>query len=284
MLKKSYNKSFLDTDAQITLLKSRGMLFRDENQAKHSLLNLNYYRLKGYWLTTRSTQEAFENQIYFEDIINIYDFDSRLKLLLFGAIEKIEISARTKFAYYLSQKYGSHPIVADNFRNHSQYRQTYDKLTNEINRRHQHIFIEHYKTNYAELLPPIWVCVEVMTFGILSQFINNIKDVSIKNAIAGDYRLGTGDLESILYHLSTVRNDIAHHSRVYNKISKITPKIPIKLKSISNQNAIGYIYNTIVLIDYLLKQIDGNSDFIGEVNMLISTCHIDKSSMGFPKE
>jgi abortive infection bacteriophage resistance protein len=56
--KQSYNKSFLDIDAQISLLKSRGMLFQDENQAKKSLLNLNYYRLSGYWSNWREIAVA----------------------------------------------------------------------------------------------------------------------------------------------------------------------------------------------------------------------------------
>ncbi|TQV63961.1 MAG: Abi family protein [Sulfurovum sp.] len=284
MYQKSYTKSFLDIDAQITLLKSRGMLFHDENIAKKSLLNLNYYRLSGYWSPFQNQDDIFKDNTYFEEIINIYEFDSKLKLLLFGAIEKIEISVRTKFAYYLSRKYGSHPLIVENFKYTKKYTQTYDKLIKEKDRKNQHIFVEHYKNNYTEVLPPIWACVEIMTFGILSQFIINIKDISIQNAIAGDYKLGTSELESIVYHLSILRNDIAHHSRIYNKTFKIMPKIPNKLKSTSNQNAIGYIYNTIVLIDYLLKQIDNKSDFMDEINTLIITHHVDKRKMGYPRE
>jgi len=130
MSKQSYSKSHLSTDEQITLLKSRGMLFHNENQAKKSLLNINYYRLSGYWLPFKKSDDIF----------------------------------------------------------------------------------------------------------ILSQFMSNIKNISIKNAIAGEYKLETGELNSIMYHLSLLRNSIAHHSRVYNKVYNIPPKIPKKIKSISNQN------------------------------------------------
>lgn len=34
---------------QIELLKERGVLFKDEENATHFLKNISYYRLKGYW-------------------------------------------------------------------------------------------------------------------------------------------------------------------------------------------------------------------------------------------
>lgn len=280
--KQSYSKTFKTIDEQIQLLQSRGMLFNNYTTAYQSLLNLNYYRLSGYWLPYKNADDTFLD-ISFEEIIDIYNFDKEFKLLLFGAIETIEISARTKFAHYLSQKYGTYPLHKSNFYNQQWFDKSYVKLEVELNRKEQHIFIDHFRDKYHEPLPPIWACVEVMTFGLLSQFTNNIKDNTIKHRIAKDYKLGASDLESILYHLSTLRNDIAHHGRVYNKIFKIIPKIPNKLTNISNQQAIGYIYNTIIIMDYLLKQIEPSSDFMTEVDRLIFKYDMDKSKMGYQK-
>lgn len=42
------NKPAYSIADQITLLKQRGMLFRDEGKASHFLENISYYRLKGY--------------------------------------------------------------------------------------------------------------------------------------------------------------------------------------------------------------------------------------------
>ena len=39
---------------QIALLKQRGMLFRDENEAYSVLKKIGYYRLKGYWWDMQS--------------------------------------------------------------------------------------------------------------------------------------------------------------------------------------------------------------------------------------
>lgn len=42
------------------------------------------------------------------DINSLYRFDRKLRLLVFDAIERIEIALRTKLIYQLSLKYGSH--------------------------------------------------------------------------------------------------------------------------------------------------------------------------------
>ena len=44
-----YKKPRLTFDAQIALLKSRGMSISDESKAKDYLQRIGYYRLSGYW-------------------------------------------------------------------------------------------------------------------------------------------------------------------------------------------------------------------------------------------
>lgn len=43
-----------------------------------------------------------------DDIYNLYKFDRKLRLLVFDAIERIEVSLRTQIIYQLAHKYGSH--------------------------------------------------------------------------------------------------------------------------------------------------------------------------------
>lgn len=277
----SYNKSFKTIDEQIELLKSRDMLFRDENQAKHHLLNLNYYRLSGYWLPFKQSDDGFEPNLYFEDIINLYLFDSGLKALLYQALETIEISAKTKFSYYLSQVHGSHPLQAENFTNEYHFAQSYTKLQSEIERQKDRNFIKHYRDKYTEELPPLWVCVEVMTFGLLSQLTKNIKSIKVKRAIAKCYDLDMRIFESVLYHLSTIRNHIAHHSRLYNHTSEITFGIPKVLEDQCNKNQPGSLYNTIAICDYILKKIDPKSSLSADVEKLAEKHGIDKCVMGY---
>ncbi len=94
---------------QITLLQSRGMQFSDIANAPHFLSNISYYRLKGYWWEFQDdkTLHHFAPNSIFEDVIDLYNFDRHFRLIVFNAIERIEIALRTKLIYHLSLGYGA---------------------------------------------------------------------------------------------------------------------------------------------------------------------------------
>jgi len=102
------NKPAYTISDQIDLLKQRGMLFKDEAQSHDRLKNISYYRLKGYWWDAQSniSLHKFQPNTFFEDILARYDFDRKLRRILFGGIEQIEIAVRTKLIYHLSISYG----------------------------------------------------------------------------------------------------------------------------------------------------------------------------------
>lgn len=94
---------------QIQLLQSRNMSFRDINNAPHFLSNISYYRLKGYWWEMQDdfVNHHFKDGSFFEDVIDLYNFDRNFRLIVFNAIERIEIALRTKMIYHLSLVYGA---------------------------------------------------------------------------------------------------------------------------------------------------------------------------------
>lgn len=52
--------------------------------------------------------DTFRDGITWEMIYNLYVFDRKLRILVFDAIERLEIAIRTQIIYQLSHKYGSH--------------------------------------------------------------------------------------------------------------------------------------------------------------------------------
>ena len=100
-----YNKQPISIDDQITILKGRGLIFDDEQNAHSVLENISYFRLAGYWRTMEqnSSTHLFRSGSHFEDVVARYNFDSELKTLIFAAIQQIEISVRTRIIHFQGQ-------------------------------------------------------------------------------------------------------------------------------------------------------------------------------------
>ena len=285
--KQSFLKPFLTIEQQINQLKSRGMNFHDEKKAKYYLENLNYYRLGGYWLIFEENHDShkFKENTYFEDVLNLYIFDRELRLLLLDAIERIEVSIRSKLAYLLAENFGSHAhLKPEIFSSSLKYEKTFSKLKAEIDRNKSEIFIKHHLDKYNEELPPIWVSVEVMTMGQISSWYSNIKDRKYRQIIAKYYGLDEKILSSFLHHLTIVRNTSAHHSRVWNRkftIDFSLPNFPKELNEKFNPSSKKYIYNTLIMCEYLLNIISEDSNWRKKLDDLILKHNIDVKLMGF---
>jgi len=52
--------------------------------------------------------QPFNVDLAFEQIIELYVFDRKLRLLIFDAFEKIEIALRTQITYHFASTHGSH--------------------------------------------------------------------------------------------------------------------------------------------------------------------------------
>ncbi len=278
--KQSFNKSFLTINEQINNLKALGMLFKDEEKAKSILENINFYRLSGVWFVFKKNNK-FQNNIYFEDILNIYNFDREFRLHMLNAIERIEISIRNRFITELSGKYGIFAHL-DSTIFHNQQRHSFliGKLTEEF-KRSKELFSKHFKTKYKEELPPLWISAELMTMGQISNWLNNIQARKDRQSIAKHYNLDEKVLLSFLHNLTVVRNISAHHSRLWNRtlpISFTYPKIlHTKMNIDNNQN----IYNTIVMCEYLMDIIDTNNIWKNTLEDLLTKYNIDKIMMGY---
>ena len=288
--KLKFDKPPINYDQQIDLLISRGMVIPDRDKARHYLAHLNYYRLGAYWALFESdhTKHTFNADTNFEEVLELYIFDRELRLLIMDAIERIEVSVRAQFAYHLSHQYGAHAYLnQDIFKNTYKYNKSFEMLQGEINRS-QELFIKHYKNKYTDpQLPPLWMVVEVMSLGQLSQWFSNIKRRQDKNLIAKPFGLDEVVLNSFLHHLTIVRNYCAHHSRLWNRKFTITLKLPKKnpeilINSFSNEN-MRKIYNTLVMFEYFMEEISPGTGWRQRLVDLFNKYPVVSSGqMGFP--
>jgi abortive infection bacteriophage resistance protein len=289
-----YSKPPLAVPDQIALLKQRGMAFADETAAGQTLAHINYYRLRAYWLPFEdgpSEHEAhtFRPGTLFEDVLAHYAFDQRLKLLLLDAIERVEISLRTRWAHELSLRYGSHAYLDGSlFANAGRHAKCLQSLQDEVKRSHE-TFIKHYLNTYTNpALPPIWAVCEVLTLGQLSQWLDNLKRRPDRQAIAQVLGFDEVVVCAFAHHLATVRNLCAHHSRVWNRkftIRMKLPRHPCHVTPWFNAQEDHKVYNTLLMLTLLLERVCPDSSWKSRLIRLISQMPAGTTeAMGFPAD
>lgn len=282
----NYSKPFLTIVEQIEQLKSRGMQFEDEAIARYYLENINYYRLSAYWLPFELDHQThtFKDGTTFERVLELYVFDRELRLLMLDAIERVEVSVRSKFAYEISQKYGSHPHLDTSiFKSPHHYNKTLSKLKAEIERSKEP-FIKHFKQKYSEDFPPIWASVELMTLGQVSNWLSLIKLRQDRQLIAKYYGLDEKVLVSFLHHLTIIRNICAHHSVLWNKKLTLEFIIPKEMKDSFNINEKRKLFNTFVMLEYIMSKISNNNLWKIRLENLIDKYNISRDTLGYDDE
>ena len=93
-------------EEQVDILISRNLKVEDREKAIEVLSRINYYRLSAYMLTSK-TNDEFEDGITFNEIYILYEFDKRLRNMILGVLETIEITFRTEISYLIAHKYGA---------------------------------------------------------------------------------------------------------------------------------------------------------------------------------
>ena len=285
------NKPFKTISEQIDILRQRNLIINDEKAAANILVHVNYYRLSGYTLTLRK-DDYFYNNVSFEQVMQIYNFDMELRTILLYALEYIEVSFRSYIGYYHSKKYG--PI---GYLDKSSFidEKRWDKFDGEIkklivdNERNE-IFIKHHKEKYNNHFP-MWVIVEIMQFGCLSRLFKNLDEDLKKEICTAFYApIPYTYIENWLQAFVVLRNICAHRGRLYNRYITFAPKISNKDKKLFKKNnlnlsKVGKQLFTFVFV--LSKVIDDKNvwnNFIDKIDLLFKKYpFVNISFCGFPK-
>ena len=231
-----FEKPAFTKEQQLKQLKDRGLHFSNDAIALKYLSHISYYRLGEYWYVMHEDKEnhTFKADSKFDDVVALYNFDAELRLLLFGVIEKIEISLRTKLIYHLSHEFD--PWWFQNFELFSDSRalvKTLFNLEEEISRTKDKTIKNHLKKHKDDQrFPPSWKSLEHTSFGSLSKLYGNLKNtIKSKDTIAEEFgAVNHTYLPSWLQSIAQIRNFCAHHSRLWNRnlpgTVKLLPKPP----------------------------------------------------------
>jgi abortive infection bacteriophage resistance protein len=263
----------------IALLKSRRLRFNNEAAAEGFLRHVSYYRLKGYLLhferkIPNNLHHSLPPGTTFERILEVYELDRKLRLLLFEAIEKIEISFRSNFinVYSLGYKTPHWFLEAAHFIDDIQHGKTYhQRLIDRIKRdvgldpdngdaRERAVFIEHYFDKYTNpKLPPAWMLAEVLSLGVWSMMYQKLAGTAGAKEVAKNFAVPHTILASWMHVLSVTRNICAHHMRLWNRAFVFKPAV-LRGYEFHFANPAS-IYVQAFAAAYLLRRINPQSDW-----------------------
>ena len=283
-----YIKPALSIQDQMELLKARNLIISDDQRARRYLTFIGYYRLSVYFLPYQSKKDEFDPGTKFDDILNLYIFDRKLKLLVLDAIERIEIAARAVISNYMSRKFDIHWFLNENlFQKKTEWEYLIKTLDRAIQKNRKKDHIKHYLKKYGSKspYPPSWNVMEILTFGNVSHLFSNLRGKH-KKGIGKNFNLTQKAMDDILRSIVDCRNLCAHHERFWNSkskhsISKDSTKLIADKFSGNNRSA----YFQLFIINFMMRQITTKSTWnnrVSEHTRTLSDGFLEKH-MGFPK-
>jgi len=284
-----YTKPPLTFEQQADQLINRGLI-ADSSTLIHTLQNINYYRLSGYLYPFRQPDDTYKPGTTLDLILQRYEFDRKLRLIILDAIEYIENAIRTDIAYQFSHKYGAFEYKESKNFPHiltDAHYQLVERIRTE-SKRSQEGFVKHfikkYGDNHNDL--PLWMVVEIMSMGTLLTFFKGI-DANLKRMVSNKYNTTDVVFHSWLRSLNGIRNMCAHHARIWNRTLGYSPKIPRERKNPEWHNPVQVqgikIFTILTIIQYLLKYVAPDSNWkICLYDLLAEYPDIPRRSMGFP--
>lgn len=220
-------KIFQNVRIQMYILRSRGVIIGNKKRTKKLLLQNNYYNVvNGYkqlFLASTRPVDKYKFGTRFDEIYAVYEFDMRLRDLTLQYLLKFETTVKSIIAYTFSEKYGHKDYL--NYSNFSSigsesYQRVSSLFTNLYNKismniRHKDVSVIHYVENKKYI--PLWVLVNLMSFGDLSKFYSCMKQ-SDRNKVSKRLKWGLreNELKNYLEFLSAIRNRCAHSERLYS--------------------------------------------------------------------
>lgn len=274
-------------------MRMRGLVIEDEQRIARYLKFIGYYRLGGY---CRAFQEpgdlehTFKKNITFQNILDLYIFDRKLRLHMMDALERIEVAVRSVINDHMSLKYGSQWYVdSRHFQregkfNHSDFMSMVKKETGYNSNSTGPVFCRHYYETYCDpLLPPSWMVAEVLPLGAWSRIYSALTEPKDRKAISNTFKVRYELFGSWLYALSYLRNRCAHHSLLWNLRFVVTPKMTHEFRVVVENDR--FFAHTVV-VQQFLKAITTNATWLTTlIENHLNTCPIQpyEKEMGFIK-
>ena len=269
----------LSFEEQIDLFESRGMIFEDKIKAINKLKFINYYKLKEFsfpFMEKQADNSYKYKNITFNDLLKRYYQDKHIRLALMSCLEKIEIAFKTRFCHLLGSKHGAFGYLKfNNWCNKDKYCKYYIEEKQGEFKKHLkenadiynktkciHTFFQECDNETEKI--PIWMLVEVLTFGHVLQLCE-LMSTENRKKIANDFDCNVDEFFSWLNTIRYIRNQCAHNLNVIDTKLKTKPTLRKEWKSfilLDQSNATsGGLADVVFPIVYLTIKINNKYSF-----------------------
>jgi abortive infection bacteriophage resistance protein len=217
----------------------------------------------------------------FANVYKLYEFDRKLRNLILSAIAEIEVCLKAKLSYYHAQKYGADGYLdASNYNSNHQHAEFLQHINAEVGKNKKLPFVRHHILNYNNQFP-IWVIIEMFTFGMLSYFYADLIRTDQKQIARAAYNTTDKILFSWLRCCTVLRNMCAHSSRLYYSIFSSIPAGFPQLSTYSSRRLFGAL---MALRELHLDDNKWNNEFFPSIEVLFDEYEkaINLKHIGFP--
>jgi putative uncharacterized protein (fragment) len=278
-------KKWLSYQEQVSRLQERGLVVSDTYACESFLSEVSYYRFSGYFRYWQKNPKYGDDQfldgINLETIENIYRKECEVADVIFAAIRRVEILIRTRFSHSYGKCVGSgwNLVQGEGLASpgSSSGPDVSDHVLRDLNRSKE-AFVGRYRDNgevdngvftiaaYHDL--PVWVAVEVLSFGTLSRCVEASAGSGVLDDIAGSLNISKAILPGQIRSFVYLRNRIAHNARIWNHSVLDAPALPggNRARKRIERNYGKFdsrsVYCVLVALDWLFKRASIDDDWL----------------------
>jgi len=286
-------KEYKSNEELLDHLILKNVIVNDKKDALDKIEKYTYYSIiNSYKTTFKNPDGNYKENVTFDEIYALYNFDKNIKYLFLKYSLEIEIQIKALMANHISKIYGIQDYLKENNFDDGFDSDTKNKLIERINKEIEadykiHSAITHYKDKYG-FIPP-FVLTKILTLGVISSYYGLLKQKD-RQAIAKHFKISDRLLKQILRNITMIRNISAHNDRLFCFRSKYYlsfKELDKEYKRKDNETNLYMVMTSMKCFlnndfDVLLEE------FLTEVNALkssLSSVSIEDilNIMGFPK-
>lgn len=272
---------------------SKNVVVNNKQDALEKIEKYTYYSIvNSYKMTFKNSDGNYKDNVTFDEIFALYNFDKNIKYLFLKYSLETEIQIKALMANHISRVYGVQEYLTEDNLDSSFDCDIKNKLIKRINEEIEsdykvHSAITHYKDKYG-FIPP-FVLTKILTLGVVSSYYGLLKQ-SDRQAIAKHFKISDRLLKQILKNITMIRNISAHNDRLFCFRSKYYLSFKGIDKEYKRKDNETNLYMVMISMKYFLKDEFENllKEFFIEINKLklnLSSVNIEDilNIMGFPK-